>query len=322
MTHAIALYGLKLLFANVLVTQLGFPVPAVPMLIAIGASAADGELSVFSILVVAIPAAMISDSIWYFAGRTYGYRVLKLLYRFSPSVDSHVRQTEAYFERWGSLALLVAKFIPGFSTVAPPLAGSAGMTWFRFLLWDGIGAGFWVVSAVSVGMLFHAEVNGIIQRLETLGTIAFLVIGVFLCGYILYKWWQRLRFHRKLRLARVTVEELQRMTRSQNRPVILDVRSPVRRYQDPRSIPGALALNIADANTQFRLLPKDREIIFYGTCSDEAAAASVARKLINQGQIHVRPLLGGLDAWIAASYEVEFQRIDASYIEMRAQIGI
>jgi membrane protein DedA with SNARE-associated domain/rhodanese-related sulfurtransferase len=322
MTHAIALYGLKLLFANVLVTQLGFPVPAVPMLIAIGASAADGELSALSILVVAIPAAMISDSIWYVAGRTYGYRVLKLLCRLSPSVGSYVQKTEAYFESWGSLALVVAKFIPGFSTVAAPLAGSAGMTWFRFLLWDGIGAGFWVVSAVSVGMLFHAEVNGIIRRLETLGTLAFLVIGVFLTGYILYKWWQRLRFHRKLFLARVTVEELQRMTTSQNRPVILDLRSPVRRYQDPRSIPGALAPNIADAHTQFRLLPKDREIILYGTCSDEAAAASVARKLVNQGHIHVRPLLGGLDAWIAASYEVEFQRVHASYREMRAQIEV
>jgi membrane protein DedA with SNARE-associated domain/rhodanese-related sulfurtransferase len=321
MTHAIAVYGLKLLFANVLVTQLGFPVPAVPMLIAIGASAAESELSVLSILVVAIPAAMISDSIWYVAGRTYGFRVVKLLGRLAPLVDPYVQQTEAYFERWGWLALVVAKFIPGFSTVAPPLAGSAGMTWVRFLLWDGIGAGFWVVSAVSLGMLFHAEVNGIIQRLQNLETIAFPVMGAFVTGYILYKWWQHLCFDRKMRLARVTVEELQRMTRSQNRPVILDLRSPVSRFQDPRSIPGAVTLNITDAHAQFGLLPKDREIIFYGTRSDEAAAASVARKLINQGHIHVRPLLGGLDAWIAASYEVEFQRVHAGYRETRAQIG-
>jgi membrane protein DedA with SNARE-associated domain len=197
MTRAIALYGVKLLFVNVLVTQLGFPVPAVPMLIAIGASAAHSELSVLSILVVAITAAMISDLIWYVAGRTCGHRVVKVLGRLAPSVGPYIQQTEAYLERWGSPALVAAKFIPGFSTVAPALAGSAGITWFRFLLWNGIGAGFWVGSAVSAGMFFHAEVNGIIQRLQNVENTVFALISVFVIGYVLYRRWQYLRFDRK-----------------------------------------------------------------------------------------------------------------------------
>jgi membrane protein DedA with SNARE-associated domain len=208
MIHAIALYGLGLLFANVLLTQLGFPVPAVPMLMAIGASAADGKFSALLVLVVAIAAAMIADSLWYVAGRTYGDRLQKLLCRLWPSAGSYIRQTEAYFERWGPLALVVAKFIPGFSTVASPLAGSARMNWFSFLVLDGLGSTLWAVSAVSIGIFFHAEIDVIVRRMEDLGAIAFLVAGVLAAEYVLYKGWQRLHLRSKLRVETVTVKEL------------------------------------------------------------------------------------------------------------------
>ena len=56
-------------------------------------------------------------------------------------------------------------------------------------------------------------------------------------------------------------------------------------------------------------VPTDREVIFYCTCPDEAGAAHVARKLMDLGYTRVRPLLGGLDAWIAAGYQIESRSV-------------
>ena len=67
---------------------------------------------------------MIGDASWYIAGRAYGGRVMKLLCRISLTPDICVSQTQRSFERWGAKALLVAKFVPGLSMIAPPLAGA------------------------------------------------------------------------------------------------------------------------------------------------------------------------------------------------------
>src|SRR5260370_37228139 len=123
MNRLIAEYGLALVFANVLLEQLGLPIPAIPTLVVAGAVAAEGELSSFAVFGVAFVACMIGDAIWFLAGRRYGRRVMAFLCRVSLSPDSCVRQTEFRFERWGRLTLVLSKFIPGLSPIAPPLAG-------------------------------------------------------------------------------------------------------------------------------------------------------------------------------------------------------
>src|SRR6267154_2073859 len=151
MDRLIAQYGLALVFANVLLEQLGLPIPAIP---AFG---------------VAFVACMMGDAAWYLAGRRYGRRVMKLLCRVSLSPDSCVRQTEFRFERWGKLTLVVSKFIPGLSTIAPPLAGAMRLGWPSFLLLNGLGVTIWAGGAIGAGMLFHAQINEFIVRLEGLG---------------------------------------------------------------------------------------------------------------------------------------------------------
>ncbi len=305
MNRLITEYGLALVFANVLLEQIGLPIPAVPALVVAGALAAEGELSPLAVFGVAFVACMIGDAVWYLAGRRYGRRVMKFLCRVSLSPDSCVRQTEFRFERWGKLTLVLSKFIPGLSTIAAPLAGAMRLGWPSFLLLNGLGVVIWAGAAIAAGMAFHAEINEFIVGLEGLGTLAAEAIGVLLGGYIALKWWERRRFYKMLRIARIGVDELRALMDGGRRPVIVDVRSPISRGLDPRFIPGALAMDAAEVDGRLGELPADREIVFYCTCPNEASAAQVAKKLIGLGYTKVRPLHGGLDAWIAAGYEVE-----------------
>jgi len=310
MNRLIAEYGLALVFANVLLEQLGLPIPAVPALVVAGALAAEGELSSFAVFGVAFVACMIGDGIWFLAGRRYGRRVMAFLCRVSLSPDSCVRQTEFRFERWGRLTLVLSKFIPGLSTIAPPLAGAMRLGWPSFFLLNGLGVVIWAGVAIGAGMAFHTEINEFIVRLEGLGTLAAEVVGVLLGGYIALKWWERRRFYKTLRIARIGAADLRALMDGGRRPVVVDVRSPGARDLDPRFIPGALAMDTAEVDGRLGELPADREIVFYCTCPNEASAAQVAKKLIGLGYTRVRPLHGGLDAWIAAGYEVEHRRIE------------
>ena len=298
-------HGLALVFANVLTQQIGLPIPALPTLLVAGALVADGKFSAWAVFAAAFIACGISDAFWYTAGRLYGRRVLKLLCHISLSPDSCVRQAEYRFDRWGRLTLLLAKFVPGGSMIAPPLAGTMRVSLWTFALLDGLGAAIWVGVAIGSGMLLHHEIDRLIGRLQELGAIAIGVIGMLLAGYIAIKWQQRRRFYSRLRMARITVDELHRLMVEGQRPVIVDLRTSLARDQDSYSIPGAVRADFAQVDQWLEQVPRDREVIFYCTCPNEAAAAQVARKLMDLGYTHVRPLLGGLDAWIAAGYQVE-----------------
>jgi len=298
-------HGLALVFANVLLEQIGLPLPAIPTLVIAGALAADGKLSALALFGVAFIGCVIGDTLWYVAGRRYGRRVMRLLCRISLSPDSCVRQTEYQFGRWGGLTLVLAKFIPGLSTIAPPLAGATRLAWAPFLFWNGLGIALWAAAAIGAGMLLHAQIGDLIVRLEDLGVLAIELIGALLAVYVALKWWERRRFYKMLRIARITVGDLRRLMDGGERPVVVDVRSPSIRKLDPRFIPGALAMDMAEVDQRLEQLPADRDIIFYCTCPNEASAAQVAKKLIELGYTRVRPLHGGLDAWLAAGYEVE-----------------
>ena len=298
-------YGLLIVFANVLIEQLGLPVPAIPVLVIAGALGAEGTLSAPGVFVAAFAACMIADSAWYVAGRRYGNRVMKLLCRISLSPDSCVSQTTARFERWGAGVLAVAKFIPGLSTIAPPLAGATRLPWATFLLFNSLGSALWAGTGLAAGMLLKTQIEGVLARLEDMGSVAMMLIGAMLAAYIALKWWQRQRFFKTLRMARISVDELYRLMGEGAQPVVVDVRTAVARQVEPRRIPGALPVELHAIDQHMEHLPRDRDIILYCTCPNEVSAAKVAKLLMDRGYTRVRPLEGGLDAWIAAGYEVE-----------------
>jgi membrane protein DedA with SNARE-associated domain/rhodanese-related sulfurtransferase len=307
-----------LVFLNVLLEQLGLPVPAIPTLVVAGALAANGKLPGFAVGAVAVAASLIGDSSWYLAGRAYGVRVMKLLCRISLTPDTCVSQTQASFERWGPRALVIAKFVPGLSMIAPPLAGATRMGFVRFIVFSGAGACLWVGAALLAGWLLRAQIANLLPRLSGIGGTVVVIVLVLLGGYIAFKWWERRRFYALLDMARIDVDELYERMQGEPVPVVVDVRSSTARELERRRIPGALHLPVQEVEQHVRSLPRDREIILYCTCPNEASAAQAARVLVRNGFRRVRPLRGGLDAWIAAGYAVEEVAVPAERVPAEA----
>ncbi len=258
-------YGLPVIFINVLLEQLGLPIPAIPVLVVAGALAVERDLSVPRVLLVAVLAAVIADTLWYALGRRHGFRILKTLCRVSLSPDSCVRQTTSIFEKWGMPSLVVAKFVPGFSTVAPPLAGAINARFLPFLLYDGAGALVWAGAGVAAGMAFHRAIDRALEFLTGIGSRALVILGVALLLFVAVKWWQRRRFYKMLRMARISPAELRRLMDEGRDPVVLDVRTQGALLADPRRIPGARLLELSDIPEKLAGLPQDREIVLYCT---------------------------------------------------------
>ena len=258
-------HGVPLVFANVFLEQIGIPIPAVPTLIVAGALTRNGQLSSTRVLIAAILASLIADYIWFLLGRRYGYRVLQMLCRISLSPDSCVRETELRFERWGSKSLLIAKFIPGFSTVAPPLAGAAKASVVSFLAYDIAGSILWAGSAVAVGRAFHRAIGHGIDRLENLGWWALVIVSCALALFILAKWAQRRQFYSQLRMSRISVHELKDLIDKGKDPVVMDVRTVSVRNRDPRRIPAAIVTSAQEIDEVVAGLSPDDEIILYCT---------------------------------------------------------
>ncbi|MBS0378323.1 MAG: DedA family protein/thiosulfate sulfurtransferase GlpE [Proteobacteria bacterium] len=267
--------------------------------------AADGRLPGSQVFTLAVAACLLGDLAWYGAGRIFGNRVMKFLCRVSLTPDSCVNQTQSSFERWGSGVLIVAKFVPGLALVAPPLAGATRMGAVRFALYSALGGMLWVGAAMFGGLLLKPQIDRLLPRLAGLGSTLVVLILVALAAWILWKWWERRRFNRALDMARISVGELHEDLGAAAPPVILDVRSGTAQSLERRRIPGAVHVPLAEVGTHLARLPRDRDIILYCACPNEASAAKAAKLLMAHGFTRVRPLRGGLDAWIAAGYDVE-----------------
>jgi membrane protein DedA with SNARE-associated domain len=302
----IAHYGVLLVFLNVLVTQLGAPVPAVPTLVVAGAWAAVGGPWVLAgTMAVVVAGCLLGDSAWYAAGRRYGAGVMRLLCRVSLSPDSCVQRSELRFQRWRGQVLLIAKFVPGLSTVGSSLVGAMGLRWPLFVLFDGLGSLLWAALWTGSGYVFAAQVDKLLSAVASAGTLAIQLLLVLLALYVLARWWQRHRLLRTLRMARITVEELHRAMAAEGAPVVVDVRPQASRQLDTRVVPGALLVDAQGIDRTVHDIPFDRELVLYCNCPNEVSAARVAKILMAQGYRRVRPLLGGLEAWDAAGYGVD-----------------
>lgn len=261
----VAQYGVVIVFANVFVEQVGIPVPALPTLIVAGSLVRAGSLSFLALLGAAVAASLIVDTAWYFLGRRYGHRILRTLCKVSLSPDSCVRQTESIFEKWGMASVVAARFITGFSTVAPPLAGAMGAKLPVFLFYDSLGTTLWAGTGLVLGFVFHRAIGDVLGFLEGLGTGAVYLLGAALALFVLFKWWQRRRFYKTLRMARIGVEELRALFEKGERPVVFDVRGPGERQHDPRRIPGAMTMEMTELDARLPGIAPEVEIVLYCT---------------------------------------------------------
>ena len=308
MSHTAALltgsWGYAIVFVNVLLEQAGLPIPAIPTLLVSGALTVMHAKWGATAFALATAACFISDLGWYAAGRVYGGRVVRSLCSISLSPDSCVSETQLRFERWGARALLVAKFIPGLSIIAPPLSGALRMEPGLFIGMSLLGSVLWVAVFMALGALAAPEIMALLPHLAALGAWALAAVALLLALYILVKWVARQRVYAALRMARIDVGQLHSMLQHPPPPAILDVRSMSARALDPRAIPGALHVPPEHVATCVASINPNTEVVLYCTCPNEASAARVAQLLMRHGVLRVRPLLGGLDAWVAAGYPV------------------
>lgn len=292
-------YGLIGVFGVVLVQQLGAPIPATPVLMLAGAHAAADPLYGVYALGLAILASALGSLPWFWAGRRYGHRVLKLVCRISLSPDSCVRQTENLFERYGAAALVAAKFVPGLARVGPPLAGTFRFGAGAFLFFYGAGNALWAGAGLVLGLVFHTEIEWLIEWLAVFGSQALLIVLGVVALYVAWRWLVRRRFLNSMRASRIGVAELNDMMRRGEAPIVLDVRSRTHRSLDPRMIPGARAVDLDELEAALPQLPSGRDIVVYCACPNDATAVKVAMLLRSRGIGRVRPLAGGFDAWVS-----------------------
>lgn len=261
----VARHGYAILFAWMALEQLGMPIPAVPLLLAAGAMAGTGRLNLGGVLLVSAVASLLADWTWYELGRRKGVRVLQLLCRISLEPDSCVRRTEQVFGRYGMRLLIVSKFIPGLTTVTPPLAGIFGMPAPQFVLYDSLGALLYVGVFSGLGFLFSAQLEQVAARSLEWGEGVFVILCLALAVYILAKLWQRRRFLSKLRTARISPEELKEKLDGGEEVFIVDLRHLLDVEADPHHIPGALHLSPDDLEARSPEIPRDRDIVLYCT---------------------------------------------------------
>ena len=258
-------HGLTVLFLLVLGDQLGLPLPSGPMLIAAGALVGLGRLDGVAAVLAALVATLLADGLWFELGRRRGTPVLRFLCRVSIEPDSCVRSTENLFTRRGAWALLVARFVPGLSTVAPPLAGIIKMPRSRFLAYDLVGTLAWILALGGLGMVFGHRLDLVGEGLSRLGAGGYAVLGGALALYLAFKWWRRQQFLRQLRIDRVTPQELHALMQAGAAIQVVDVRHRIDLEAEPHTIPGALVVPAEEFASRMSEIRLERELVLYCT---------------------------------------------------------
>jgi membrane protein DedA with SNARE-associated domain len=258
-------HGYLVLFGAVFLEQVGVPVPSAPFLLAAGTLAAHSRISITTAILLALAASLLGDLIWYQLGRRRGRKVLNLICRLSLEPDTCVRRTEDIFSRHGGRVLLVAKFIPGLNTAAPPMAGHLGMNLLRFLLYDLAGSILWIFSFAGIGFLFSEQVEDVAILLARLGNWAGILAIGSLAAYLLRKYAQRRRFLRKLRVARISPKELMKKLAAGEDVVIVDLRHELDWGNEEVRLPGALHMVPEEIVSRHQEIPRERDIVLYCT---------------------------------------------------------
>jgi len=178
-----------------------------------------------------------------------------------------------------------------------PLAGISGMPWRRFAMFDGLGALLWSLTYITLGLVFSARLERALASLSFLGGGLFALLAALVGGYILWKWLNRRHFLAKLRIARISPEELKQRLDAREDVIIVDLRHSLEVDAEPQTIFGAVHMDPAELEEALDVIPRDREIVLFCSCPNEATAAQMALRLRSYGITRIRPLAEGLDGW-------------------------
>ncbi|HEY6347086.1 MAG TPA: rhodanese-like domain-containing protein [Bryobacteraceae bacterium] len=297
----LAAHGYSILFLAVFLETVGFPIPAALALLIAGGTARASLHPLFGVA-GAFAAMVLGDTLMFFLGRYTGWWLLGVLCRLSLNPESCILRSADAFYRRGRMLLVLAKFVPGINTMAPPLAGSMGMRFLHFLRLDAAGAGLYIGCYWSVGFLFAGALGAITKGYQAFGRIAAWALIVVVGGYLAYHFWILVRARSLRPVPFVSPADAARAMA--DGAVIYDVRS--HSYYDPKAtrIQGSQRLEPSAVNQLHGELPMDRRVFLYCTCVREATSARVAQVLKEKG-VQVAVIKGGLRAWKKAGLPLE-----------------
>jgi membrane protein DedA with SNARE-associated domain/rhodanese-related sulfurtransferase len=296
-------HGLLLVFVNVLLEQIGLPVPAYPTLIVTGALAMQSKPLLGAGVLVAMFACLIADGLWYWAGKRYGGVLLKSICKISLSQDTCIRQGLNVYDRVGPRAMLLSKFLPGAGALVTTVAGMNGTPIATFMRYSLAGSFIWAGSALLLGMLFTDAIIPLLSLLA--GYLPIAIAGVLsaLGLFIGWKYWKRRHLlARTSQVPRITVPELLALRDAVDAPVVIDVR-PKFHTAVVEGIPGAVSISLEEPLEPWIEQLTDVDMVFYCACPNELSAALLAQKLRAHGLTRGKALVGGLDAWREAHNE-------------------
>lgn len=301
-THVLLMYGYVILFFWILVEQFGVPLPATPLLIAAGALSAEHRFSFGLALMLGVTATLMADTTWFLVGRRVGHHVLRLLCKLSLEPTVCVRKTQDSFGRRREITIMFAKFVPGLAMLAAPVAGENGMALGAFLFFDVIGATLWVTALLSIGRVFGDALKRDPSVLNWIGRFGGSLLILAVISFLVARLVRRRRFLKELLEARLEPAELKQLLDAGKQVFIVDLRHPLELLPDPFTLPGALHLSPEALTARSLEIPRDRDIVLYCTCPNEATAAKTAMMLHKLGIERVRPLRGGYDEWKRLGY--------------------
>lgn len=289
----------------------GLPLPLSVALLTAGAAAHGGSLNLGLVILCGGLAALLGDTLLYIGGRTTGWWLLAGLCRVSLNPETCIYGSAHSFYQRGPKTLMFAKFVPGLSTVAAPLAGSLNMRPFRFLRLDAVGAFFYVAAWSTAGFLFAPFLRILIAWVERLGHITATLVFAVLALYILWLLLASLHENRFSTVQRVAADELYEQVQAPTHDkvlVIADVRSHGYYDSSAQRIKNSIRVEPNRLREELEALREfmapECEIYLYCSCARDATSVRVAR-MLEKENCSTKVIRGGLKAWIKAGGPLE-----------------
>jgi membrane protein DedA with SNARE-associated domain/rhodanese-related sulfurtransferase len=303
-SSSVATWGGAIVFVNVLLTRLGVPIPAVPVLLFAGTAIAAGTLSFWPVLCAAVLGALLGDGVWFTAGRLYGRKLIGVLGQILPAIDARVEQARSMFERFGVPLVSISKFVPGLALITPPLMGATAVDARIYAVWDLTGAMAWATFWLLGGAAAERQLHMLFEFVRARGgTVIDLLIGAALL-YLAYRLMQQRRARRQpARADKAALQASSRAMRLNAPPKVLDARPRSAAPDAAPLIPGALALD-PHSPEQIDFALRAYDMVIYCVCPDSATAAEISVRMRNYGYTRIRSLRGGLEAWQLRGFPV------------------
>ncbi len=307
----VAAHGYVSVAALLFVSALGLPLPVSLALLLGGAAAHGGSLRLYWLVPVAILAENAGASLLYAGGRASGWWLLSKLCRVTMDPEHCIFRSADFFYERGPRVLLIARFIPGLNSMAPPLAGSLHMRAWKFWRLDVLGAALHVLVWSGAGFFLSHSIRQVTGALAVVGHVALSLALLVAAGYASMWLFVQVRDRRYRNVKRASVDEVRDRLENPDpeRPIVIaDVRS--HGYYDPgmqriknsiRVEPNRLGVEL-DALRE--TLAPECDIYVYCSCVRDATSIRIAHVMEQRGQT-VRVIEGGLRGWLRAGCPTE-----------------